>query len=316
MIEGSFQLDEGDFQLVLEKLQHLYSLSSGPFPSLEAAAIRLEELQASLLWLSLTRQVGVSYSKTLGEVTLYDSPKPLPGTEPLAYIGRVTGWTTIEGHYDADVAVIRPEHKRLTKWETGRASVVLGLTMDTFSEPLMEALSFKRLRDVIQDHKLKLAIELFAAHRFELGENAQFITLVSALESLLPRKSISKASIHALDRAKASVKEMRDALNNPKSVEWNEITHLLSRIGNLKYESIGITLRNFVLSVISRQPELGDPGHISSKLKNAYSIRSKLLHDGHYDTQAIGESLSFLRQFVPQLLIVLFREAADAIEAR
>jgi hypothetical protein len=308
-LEGSIQLGEGPLQLNLERLQSLYAVSSGPFASIEAAAIRLEEIRASLLWLSLSRRVGVSYPKALGETSLYDAPKPVPETEPLAHIGRVTGWTAIDGHYDAETAVIRPEHKRLARWETGRASLVLGLTVETFFQSLKEALSFQMLPDVIHNHKLRLAIELYAAYRFELADSAQLITLVSALESLLPELHIPETSIGALDRAKSVVREIRDA-HAPESAEWPEINHLLSRIGALKTEAIGTNLRSYVRSIVSRHKDLGDPQHISTKLRDVYSIRSTLLHEGRYNDQAIGENLSFLREFVPQLLAVLFREAA------
>lgn len=267
----------------------------------------LEEIRASLLWLSLTRRVGVSYSKKAGDLKLYDAPKPVPETEPLAHIGRATGWTAIDGHYDADKAAILPEHLRLIRWETGSASTVLGLNPETFFQPLKEALSFPWLHGVINNHKLMLAIELYAAYRFELGDNAQFITLVSSLEALLPEVQIPESSINALNSAKEVVKGIRDAYA-AESAKWTEINHLLSRIGALKAEAIGTNLRAYVSSVISRHPQLGNAEKVSAKLRDIYSIRSILLHEGKFDYQAISENLSFLREFVPQLLAALFRE--------
>lgn len=312
-IDGPITLKQGHLDLKLEKLHHLYALSSGSFPSEDTAAAHLDELRASLLWLSLRFGVGVSYSRILGNLKLFEAPKAAPETGPIAHVAGAKGWTATDGHYDADKAVILPEHKRLTRWEMGRPSLVLGISIENFFNTLREALSFKGLRGVVENDKLKLAIELYAAYRFELSDNAQLITLVSALESLLPDMVIPECSSVALAKAKEVVKGYRDQYQHG-SAEWSAVNHLLSRVGALRTESIGNTLRTYVSSVVSRHPDLGDPPDVSVKLRNVYSIRSTLLHEGHGGDQEMGEHLSFLREFVPRLLVVLFKEAAKAAE--
>jgi hypothetical protein len=299
----------GSSNLKLEKLHHLYVLSSGPFASEDAAAVHLEHLRSSLLWLSLTCGVGVSYSKIHGSLTLFEVPQPVPESGMISQVVGVVGWTATDGHYDADKALILPDHKRLTRWEMGRASLVIGISIENFFKTLSHALSFERLRRVTDDGKLILAIELYAAYRFELSNNAQLITLVSALESLLPDIEIPECSHTALAQAKEVVKATRYRYPHD-STEWNVINQLLSRIGTLKTEAIGTTVRRHISSVMSRHPELGDPADVSAKLREVYSIRSTLLHEGHSPEQDVENYLSFLREFVPRLLAALFREAA------
>jgi hypothetical protein len=303
----------GSSNLKLEKLHHLYALSSGPFASEDAAVLHLDRLRASLLWLSLTSGVGISYSKIRGSLKLFEAPQPVPESGLISQVAGVVGWTATDGYYDADKALIRPDHKRLTRWETGRASLVVGISIENFFKSLSYALSFERLQRVTENGKLTLAIELYAAYRFELSDNAQLITLVSALESLLPDIEIPGCSHAALAQAKEVVKASRDR-HPHDSTEWNVINHLLSRVGTLKNESISATLRSHVSSIVSRHPELGDPIEVSTKLREVYSIRSTLLHEGQSAAQDIEQNLSFLREFVPRLLAALFREAAEAAE--
>jgi hypothetical protein len=125
-IEDPIASTQGSFNLKLEKLHHLYALSSGPFPSKEAAAAHLDQLRASLLWLSLSYRVGVSYSKTLGNLELFGAPQPVPDSGLISQVAGNIGWTATDGHYDADKALVRPDHKRLIRWETGQASLAVG----------------------------------------------------------------------------------------------------------------------------------------------------------------------------------------------
>ena len=160
--------------------------------------------------------------------------------------------------------------------------------------------------------KLKLAIELYAAFRFELSENAQLLTLVSSLESLLPDVEIDASAKTALAEATKTIKSVRDNHASGSS-EWTLINKLLSRVADLKRQSIGTTLRDYASGIVSRYPELGQPIDIEKKLTQAYSVRSHLLHEGHADDQHVRESLSFLREFVPRFLAVQFREIARAV---
>jgi hypothetical protein len=288
-------------------------VSSGPFVSADAAAVHLDQLRASLLWFSLRYGIGVSYSKSLGNVKLLDAPQPVSGSGLIAQVAGVVDWAAIDGDYEADKALIRPEHKRLTRWETGHPSLAVGISVENFFKSVNQALSFGHLRGVIDNDKLKLAIELFAAYRFELSNNAQLITLVTALESLLPDMEVPACSKAVLAQSKDLVKASRD--QHPKdSTEWRAINHLLSRIGSLKTEAIGTALRHHVSSVLLRHPDFGDSGEVSIKLREVYSVRSTLLHEGRSAEQEVGMCLSFLRKFVPRLLAVLYEEAADSVK--
>lgn len=301
----------GALSLRVEKLHHFYILSFGPFPTAKEATTAVTKLGIALLWLSLAHGVGIQYSKELGEVRIFEAPKPVPESEPMAHIGKVTGWTATDGYYDADRAIVRPEHKRLVRWENGQATITLGVSVDNFFASLQRAISFPNLEKIVSNDKLKLAIELYAVYRFELSNNAQLISLVTALEALLPDMEIGVHANNALIQAKEIVQVARES-HQKNSSEWSEINRLLSRIGKLGTESIGTALRQFAKSATFRHPQLGCPDEISRQLRDAYSVRSMLLHEGRCDDATLNKQLSFLRDFVPRLLTALFEESAGS----
>jgi hypothetical protein len=301
---------DGGEELKIEKLEERYLASIGPYTSMLDAERGLQRLTAALLWSSLKLNVGVRYSSAPGLVNLYDIPIAIPTTEPMAYIGRVTGWCEIDGDYDADQSVIRPENKRLVRFEGGHATLTVGIASHNFFNKLSEALRFSNPAAVVESSKLRLAIEICAGHRFELSANTQFLVLVTALEALLPVTSIASSAIQALNVAHSTVLEERKKYPS-NSQGWSEITHLLSRLGKLQHESIGASMRRYTSALVQRHPNLGAPDITSIALRDAYSARSRLLHDGRVDPALLTQHLEFLRDFVPRLLCVLFSETAN-----
>src|SRR5262245_60294076 len=99
--------------LTLEKLERHYAISVGPFFSREEAASYFPRLRGSLLWLSLKFNLGIGASKVLSEVALYENPIPISKDSSIAEI-YPNDWGVIDGEYDSDKAVIRPEHRKLS----------------------------------------------------------------------------------------------------------------------------------------------------------------------------------------------------------
>ena len=301
---------EGGVELKIEKLEQRYLASIGPYSSTMDAERGLQRLTAALLWSSLELNVGVRYSSARGLVSLFEVPIPVSTSEPMAHIGKITGWNEIDGHYDANDSVIRPENKRLVRFEGGQVTVTAGIAGNNFLNKLSEALQFSDPVAVVESNKLRLAIEICAGHRFEISPNAQFLVLVTALEALLPATAIAPPAVQALNLAHTAMLEERK--NHPStSQEWAEITHLLSRLETLQHESIGASIRRFASAIVQRHPDLGLPDFTSIALRDAYSARSRLLHDGRVDPTLLAKQLEFLRHFVPKLLRALFSEAAN-----
>jgi hypothetical protein len=301
-------LDFGDVKVKLERLHTMYALGAGPVQDPESAKTLIHKLQAALIWFSLKKHVGVSYSKNVQTIECRE-PTLIADDSNLKGLSRAAGWTHVDGHFDSDKAGVLPEHKRLVRWETGRATLRIELSAANVCEVLKEGLQFNASERVIQDQKLRLAVEIFAAYRFELSKTAQFLTLITALEALLPDMAIPDAAEQALLRAKEAAAQMRDGYTS-ESAEWRSVDHLLQRIGGLKRQSIARTLQDYVERVLERHPKLASP-EIPRNLKDAYNARSKLLHDGTADESDMSEHIAMLSEFVPKLLAALYVEVAS-----
>lgn len=97
--------------------------------------------------------------------------------------------------------------------------------------------------------------------------------------------------------------------------EREVLNRLLSRMGDLKRESIGARLREYVSGVVERNRDLGDPTTMAKQVTKAYGVRSDLVHNGYAQGSAISESLTFLQDFVPRLLMALLGSAADPVHS-
>lgn len=301
-------------RLTIERLNHLYAVSLGPYPSRDAAEQGLAELRAAVLWCAIEFGTGVRYPVGTGAVSLFNEPITISTVQPMAYIGEVTGWKCADGHYEAEEALIRPDHKRLVRFESGQPTLTAGIDVERFAAKAEEALSFEHLSQVASDNKLKLAIEVAMSHRFEASDNAQFITLITSLEALLPDLPVPPESSTSIGEAVQIIRKKRDTFKKADP-EWSELERLRGRIERLRIDSIGEGMRSFIDAALERHPGLGDRQALSKQVLAAYKARSGLLHDGHFPQAQLIAGLVFLRDFVPRLLRCLFIEAASASPA-
>lgn len=304
---SSFNLD--DYYLSVEKLNHFFAITIGPFASENDAINFYEKIQAGFFWWSLTDRIGISFSQNISSIEFFDPPKPTVGN--FKHFSTNPGWSEIEGHYDADKVVVRPEHKKLIRFETGQPKVTLSFSIEHLKEKVSEALELDHPENVIADEKLKLAIELYSASFYEYSENTQFISLVNVLEAITTGNNISSHAQGILKQAMLGLKKNRDQYSNT-SEEWKELDHLHSRMGNLRRQSIGKALSDFAVSIVDVNPQISDSENIKEQLITSYRLRSSLLHDGTADKEGIKNALSFLRDFVPKLLITLYRDKASS----
>ena len=288
----------------IQKLRHFYFIKVHPFPTPEEARNYLDTLQACLLRLSLTNRIGISYPKKISEIYIFDEPVEISEKSNLYESARLVGWTVAHGHYDADKVAVIPEHRSIWRFESGRPALLLGHKIERFAELIAASAPPRAVSLDSEFPRLKLAIELYNSCAFDLPPNAQLITLVSALESITPDTAISPEAADCLDEAVSTLKTARNQEQRGTEA-YRELDNLVNRAGLLKRQSIGSELRALVLPIVEQTTALQEFGDVASKLRNAYQMRSTLLHNGTADSSQTEESLAFLKEFVRALLIEL-----------
>lgn len=305
--EGGSTLEIAGTSFKTEALHHRYAIHGGEFETVEEAKAQLDNLRAALLWFSLKHQSGLRYPEHISHARIYDEPKRISGDGALHSLLRKRGWTVIHGDFDADKAIVLPQHLCLTRWEAGKVGVHTDLDVEGFAETLREAVSFHHVSRLHGYPKLILGIELYAVNHFEVSDEAKFLTLVGALEATLEDESIPEASIEALDSATESVRAHLDRASDACRAD---LEHLLQRLASLKRRSISDQFRR---QIATRGAGLIEVESLDQSLTAAYGTRSRLLHDGRADPERVRQDLKFLRQFVPAYLSREFRVIAGAL---
>lgn len=303
----------GGHPISLQKHHGLSSLTVGGFATAEECLDFIAKFQIAINWAIVKRGAGIKIPALISDIQINDQPILIDETRNFGHILDHTGWTHVDGDYYADKLVIIPESKRLVRTQMGQIVPSQSLDSETFINDLSESFKLKNFDTMRSDKKLKLAIEIYSSYNFEVTITGRFIKLVTTLEALLPEGEIEDMLKGALKNAKRAVNEFKKELlesDDFKKLEKIKQQDLIkdisdkvsSRIGELKYNSIGTNLESYLTQMLSDKPQIGNPKELIPKIRKIYEARSKLLHDGIYNEEQLNEYLKVLSKLVPTIL--------------
>lgn len=120
------------------------------------------------------------------------------------------------------------------------------------------------------EEKLLVSMELFTSARLETSDRAKFVGLVSSLEPLVQSEAYGNPELEKL------VDNFLNQLDNTSIPENINKESLQGRIRDLKKESISQAIQRIVQESIPAN----ENEEAVSIIKEAYKIRSKILHEG------------------------------------
>lgn len=120
------------------------------------------------------------------------------------------------------------------------------------------------------DSRLLVALEIFAAARLQTTERARFVGIVSAIEPIAVQRKYED------DKLAALLANFKEQLNS-SDLDQSLITSLCGRIDQLRRESVSRAIECLV------RDSLPDDAEALATIKDAYSLRSKILHEGSTD---------------------------------
>lgn len=121
------------------------------------------------------------------------------------------------------------------------------------------------------DQRLLISMELFTSARLESTDRAKFIGLVSSLEPLAIQEKFNNQELDEL------ISSFISGINDINSLTDNVKDSIGGRALSLAEESILQSILRFVKEYFPQKPE------IIRIVKEAYNIRSSILHDGTFD---------------------------------
>lgn len=292
--KGQYEFEILSHKFIINKVHlNLYTITINSFSTKKEACAFLPKIFSFLYWIIVKNNLGISFPKFIRnpELKKDDQINSIFNMLRLDIRNDVDNMNTIE-IIDESVEKIR-----------GYDSVCVNKNVDL--EYSLKSFGFRSPEKMVEQENLTLAIELYSNYYYDQTDNAKFVTLVNVLEALIPESNVPKVSLEAIKLLKNSVKKMRNEYSQ-ESDEWKNLEHLLSRVGKLKYESIGKGMKNYIYDTIQKNRELGDPEEISDQIKKIYGYRSSLLHSGKIDENDLKISIQFLIDFIPKLLNVLY----------
>lgn len=301
----TIQIDQVNFSVKKKNIG--YFIFGGEFKSENEAQIFLKKIKSCFRWYSLKQKTGVKFPEEIADINEYDEALKLDKNTPLQKMYRKKGWTKLHGDYDANKAYIIPLHLCLTRWETGEVKVSGGRGVENLNSLFNKAFEKERLKEIENYPKLKLGIDLYCSSQFKDSIEAEFLALFNSLEVLLEDTKVSQTLRKAIKLAEEAIdnfKEDQKVKNNK-----HQLDSLISRVKNLVNNSIHHKLKN---QIAKNGESLITEIKVKNSIKNVYSTRNKLVHQGRIKKKQLKEGLEFLRKFVPLYLEKEFEQIVNS----
>lgn len=241
-------------------------------------------------------------------VDLGGNKPPFPSTQELAHIGMIDAEKSAKNIIEllqkagitsgpvqaitdnGDIAIFNAEIPTIFVG-AGTVTALSGEPSSRFTEAFARAHALNAELSA----KQSLAFDLYFMSHFETSDQARFITLITAVESLIRRKKQSK-------QIREHIKSLID-LTEKSTLDSDESEYLCKRLSELKSESINQACQRFSAEYLGDRQYNGM--RASEFFRECYKIRSQLVHNGKAkkvdrDCCPINE----LDRFIRDLLLV------------
>lgn len=194
---------------------------------------------------------------------------------------------------DFDKADLEPDFITLTLKEVQATE-----TLERFENELNEILN----NEYELNDDLKLSLNIFSKYS-KYDKKSQFLDLITIIEILTPEYDISENSKENIKSIKKYMKEIRRNFDN-ESEEYKEFHRYFKALEDCEKKSINASLQEFAKNHAN---EFSEFESIDDKVKEAYEIRSNIVHGGIISDE-FDKYYNFLRPFVGKLLKIMINE--------
>lgn len=281
---------------LLKKQDRFYVFTIAGFPTEDAAKRYINNVWAGLMWVLLHRGLPPDAVFKPGKVVYQDDPYQA---------ARNYGFKKpIDAFLDGGQPAVYPTEKRIcietagqiTPLQTYRAGDVLNF--------FREGVAFPESAEVINDAKLRVALELWGAYFTEASANARFLTLVMALETLATGIPRTQLVLGLLDKWKKEAEE----LGNSVEPESDDAISLDAVSRELLFRKVDSIRRQIQMLVFTTLQVNGDPdaSEMAKSAVRTYDLRSRLVHEGKLESQELSKATADAKHIVERVLRAQF----------
>jgi hypothetical protein len=152
--------------------------------------------------------------------------------------------------------------------------------------------------------KMRISLELYAAHFSERAMSTRFLMLIMALEALIPGMNKSKIALNLLEQWKQQVSDLKSKLP-PDSDEYNSLEGLERELLFRRENSIRSQIKQMVYDVLSagKNPKANE---LAQRVVKVYDQRSTLVHEGALPVGELAKAEQDAREIIELVLKAMF----------
>lgn len=277
----------GDLIFSLTKQDGFYVFTISGFPTEDTAKHYINNVWAGLMWVLLHRGLPPDAVFELGKVVYTEDPNQ-----------------AASGFVDGRRPAVYPTDKRLCIETAGQITPLQSYSVGDVLNFFREGVAFPESAKIINDAKLRVALELWGAYFTELSANTRFLTLVMALETLTSPTPRTQLVLGLMDKWK---KEVEDLQNTVRSDSEDAIS--LGSVGRellfRREDSIRRSIRTLVLTTLQANGD-EDAAVTAQKAVDIYDLRSGLVHNGELEVPVLSNAISGAKNIVERVLRARF----------
>jgi hypothetical protein len=292
------QFDVGNLRWSLVRQNDWFVAKIEGFGSEAEAQAYVTTVWTALKWVQIHAGLAIEATLNINNVIYAADPEKAASNLAKSFGLPIEG--RADGLVDGSAASIYPTEKKIFTITGGDARVTMITAAERVIELLREGVQFPNRAIFLDDAKLRVAIDLYAAHFSETSINARFLTLVMALEALTKGEKRPKTVLDLLARWGKELDEQK--AESKGDLECLAALESLGRELVFRRES---SIRNQIRSLVKTTlTEAGDADAeaVAKKALKIYDHRSTLVHDGTLDPLLLSDSFSEARSIVERVL--------------
>lgn len=290
----------GDLQVSLTTNGHYCVMTAQGFPSEQDARDYVSRVWAGLMWLLLNRELSTISVLEPQAVAWAEDPKK--AAENLSKSFGLVIDAPVDGLIDGAFPAVYLTSKRLRTITAGDVAVKLTTPKASVLAALVEGSSFPRSDKLIEDNKLRVALELYGAYFTESSNNARFLTLVMALEALATGAPRPPLVLKLIDDWKKEVEQLMSE-GNLSPAEVASLESLSRELLFRKEDSIRRQIVDLVLSTLQNAKD-AEAEKLAQTARTLYDLRSELVHEGKLPENKLSVAVSDAKALVQRILRV------------
>lgn len=290
-------------QIRFEKRKDWYTIQAEGFQSEDEARGYVPHVWAALTWVQLNARLAPEASLETGTVSYSEDPVATAANLSRSFGVKIN--PPVDGLADGSSPIVYPTGKTIKVITGGDAGVTVTTALDNVVRLFRDFTEFTQQARELSDKKLRVALELYAAHFSEVSVNSKFLTLVMCLEAIATGSKRPKPVLDLLLKWEEDAAKLKSSLTGDEE-SLAALESVMRELVFRRESSIRSQIRELVRKTLADAGDL-DAEQAARTALQVYDHRSTLVHEGSLETQTLSEAFTSATNIVERVLRARFR---------